>query len=66
MAGRDPATFAVSDLGGETKIGRSVEEAMMMAITWRPLAYEPLLCRICAMSNGPKALAEPHAVSIRP
>ena len=56
----------MADRGGETKIGKSVEIAMMIAITWRPLTYEPLLCRMCAMSNGPNALADPHAVSIRP
>ena len=52
--------------GGETRIGRSMETAMMHAIKWRPLVYDPLLCRICAMSSGPNALAEPHAVSISP
>jgi hypothetical protein len=32
------AIFAATGLGGETKTGRSVEMAMMHAITWRPLA----------------------------
>ena len=62
----DPATFVLPDFGGETRMGRSVEIAMMHAITWRPLIYEPLVCRIYAMSNGPNALAQPHAVRIRP
>jgi hypothetical protein len=60
------ATVALSDLGGETRIGSSMDTAMKPAIKWRPLVYEPLLCRICAISKGPKALAEPHAVSISP
>jgi hypothetical protein len=69
MAGReelDPAILVVADLGGETRIGSSMDTATMPAIKWRPLVYDPLLCRKCAMSNGPNALAKPHAVSIRP
>ena len=57
---------AAADLGGDTKIGKIMDAATMPAITWRPLVYEPLLCRICAISKGPKALAEPHAVSMSP
>lgn len=60
------ATFARSDLGAETRMGRSVDTAMMPAIKWRPPVYDPLLCRIWAMSSGPNALADPHAVSISP
>lgn len=62
----EPATFTVIDLGGETRMGRSIDTAIMHAIRWSPLVYDPLLCRKCAMSNGPNALAEPHAVSISP
>ena len=64
--GLEPATSVVTDLGGDTRMGRIVEMAMTHAITWRPLVYDPLVCRMCAMSNGPNALAKPHAVSIRP
>ena len=32
-----PATFAARGLGGETRMGRSVDTAMIPAITWRPL-----------------------------
>ena len=60
------AAAAVRGLGGETRMGRSMDMAMMIAITWSPLANDPLLCRKCAMSNGPNALAEPQAVSISP
>jgi hypothetical protein len=54
------------DLGGATSMGRSTDAAIMTAITWRPLVNEPLPCRMCAISKGPKALAKPHAVTIRP
>jgi len=37
MARVERATFALSDLGGETRIGRSMDTAMMPAITCRPL-----------------------------
>jgi hypothetical protein len=61
-----PATVAPPDFGGEIRIGSNMETATMPAITWRPLAYDPLSCLICAISSGPNALAEPHAVSINP
>src|ERR1700722_11099822 len=64
IARRALATVALSGLGGEIRIGSSMDTAMMPAITWRPLVYDPLICRICAISKGPNALAEPHAVSI--
>ena len=53
-----PAT-AGTGLDGETSMGRSIDTATTTVITWRPLMYDPLLCRICAMSNGPNALAKP-------
>lgn len=62
----EPATSFVRDLGGEIRMGSRIDAATMPAITWRPLVYDPLLCRMCAISNGPNALAEPHAVSISP
>jgi len=38
IARAESATFTLSDLGGETRMGSSMDTAMMPAITWRPLA----------------------------
>ena len=51
--------FAV---GGRTSTGTITVTVMMIATTCSPLAYDPLAWRMCAISNGPKALANPQAV----
>jgi len=66
MAEAPFATVALSGFGGEIKMGSSIDTAMIPAMMCRPLAYDPLLCRKCAMSKGPNALAKPHAVSMSP
>ena len=65
-AGLEFVLTAAAEIGGDTRMGKIMDTATMPAITWRPLVNEPLLCRICAINKGPKALAEPHAVSMSP